>query len=101
MGIIWTLIIIVLILGCGGFLYVRHFLSLRPKENGFDFVLVKDDGTVWELDKKDQDYLQEEFHPADGARPYVKSRFNQLTPDGRIGGFIPRRRVPKQIKINK
>ncbi|NVK65664.1 MAG: hypothetical protein HWE22_13815 [Flavobacteriales bacterium] len=98
---IWILIIGLILIGLIGFIYVRNFMSLRPKDDGFEYVLVKDDGSVWELEQEDQEYLTEEFHPNDGARPYIKSRYDQLTPDGRIGGFIPRRRVPRRIKINK
>lgn len=98
---IWILIIGCILIGLIGFIYVRNFMPLRPTDNEFEYVLVKDDGSVWELEEKDQEYLTEEFHPNDGARPYIKSRYDQLTPDGRIDGFIPRRRVPRRIKIKK
>lgn len=98
---IWMLIIGCILIGLIGFIYARNFIPLRPKEYGFEYVLVKDDGSVWELDEEDQKYLTEEFHPNDGARPFIKSRYKQLTPDGKIGGYISRRRVPRRIKINK
>jgi len=56
--------------------------------------------TVRELDKEEEAYLKEEFIPNDGARPYIKDRYKELTPDGNISGFISRRRVPARIKIN-
>jgi hypothetical protein len=46
-------------------------------------------------------YLSEIFHPNDGAKPYIKYRYKQLTPDGKIIGFIARRRVPAKIPIIK
>lgn len=79
--------------------YLRHLVPLRPKENGFEYVFVENDGTVRELDKEDQEYLLEEFSPTDGARPYIKSRYSDLTPDKKQNGFISRRRVPKSVKI--
>lgn len=94
---IWILIIGCSLIGLIGFIYVRNFMPLRPKDDGFEYVMVKDNGCVRELDKEDQEYLTEEFHPNDGARPYIKSRYDQLTPDGRIGGFISRRRLSRVV----
>ncbi|WP_188464100.1 hypothetical protein [Bizionia arctica] len=72
---------------------------MRPKELGFEYVYVNEDGTVSELDEEDIEYLETEFSPADGARPYIKSRYNELTPDKKKSGFIMRNRVPKRIEI--
>jgi hypothetical protein len=81
------------------FVYLRYFIPLRPKESGFEYVYVEEDGTVNELDEKDVEYLKTVFPPGDGARPYIKNRYNQLAPDKKISGFIQRNRVPKNIKI--
>ena len=62
---------------------------------------VENDGSVRELDKTEEAYLSEKFHPNDGARPYVKFSYKQLTPDGNVSGFIARRRVPAKIPIGK
>ncbi|WP_298321406.1 hypothetical protein [uncultured Aquimarina sp.] len=87
-----------IILGIG-IVYLRYFIPLRPQENGFEYVHVNDDGTVRELYKDEVEYLNEEFHPTDGARPYIKSRYKSLTPDKRMSGFIQRNRVPKKVEI--
>lgn len=71
----------------------------RPGEPGFEYVFVEDDGTARELDADEQEYLQEKFHPADGARPYIKFRYESRTPDGRIGGYLRRRQLPKRIPV--
>ncbi len=97
MIIIYIIIGIIFILGL--IFYLTHFIPLRPKEAGFKYVFVNEDGTVSELDDDDVEYLKTEFSPADGARPYIKSRYKELTPDNKISGFIPRNRVPKKIKI--
>ena len=80
--------------------YLKYFVPLRRKEPGFEYVYVKDDGSVRELDKSEEVYLREEFHPNDGARPYIKFSYKELTPDGKISGFIARRRVPAKISIS-
>ena len=79
--------------------YFRHFAPLRRKEPGFKYVYVENDGSVRELDKEEENYLTEVFHPNDRARPYIKFRYDELTSDGKISGFIERRRVPARIKI--
>lgn len=97
------LVIIVFIVGIvilgTGFIYLRYFIPLRPKEDGFEYVYVNDDGTVRELYDHEIEYLKEEFHPTDGARPYIKSRYSSVAPDKRMSGFIQRNRIPKKVSI--
>jgi predicted metal-dependent hydrolase len=81
--------------------YLKYFIHLRPKESGFEYVQVNDDGTVRELYNHEIEYLKTKFHPTDGDRPYIKNRYNSLTPDNKISGFIKRNRVPKKIQIKK
>jgi len=80
-------------------IYIKYLISLRPKEPGFKYVYVNEDGSVSELDEKDIKYLKTEFSPNDGARPYIKTQYKDLTPDRKISGFILRKRVPKMIEI--
>jgi hypothetical protein len=97
---LWIILAFVLILGAVFLVfYLRHFVPLREKENGFKYVFVEEDGCVRELDQEEVKYLSEIFAPNDGARPYIKTRYSERTPDGKISGFILRRRIPKQIKI--
>ena len=83
------------------FFYVRYFGPLRFSYQGFPYVYVDMNGMVRELDDSEKDYLDEKFHPADGARPYIKNRYSELTPDNKIHGFIKRNRVPFYIQIKK
>jgi hypothetical protein len=97
-GIIGLIVILIL------FIWVYWHLKyplLRKKEPGFQFVYVEDDGSVREVSKEDEDYLTKQFHPNDGARPYIKFSYRQRTPDGELSGFIDRRRVPKKIIISR
>lgn len=70
-------------------------------QNRLEFVYVEENGAVRELDKEEIEYLSESFHPNDGGRPYIKKNYNDLTPDGKIWGFIKKSRVPQNIIIKK
>ncbi|WP_459209648.1 hypothetical protein [Aquimarina rhabdastrellae] len=67
----------------------------------FKYVYVNEDGTIRELTKDEQEYLQEEFSPGDGARPYIKDSYESRTPDKKIRGFLERTKIPKHIEIAK
>ena len=82
-------------------IYFKYFRPLRPKENGFEFVYVENNGNIRELKNEEIEYLKEKFQPNDGGRPYIKTSYKALTPDGKISGFIYRIRVPKKITIEK
>jgi len=97
LSIISGIIIIYLLFSL--YLYIKYDFPLRPKENGFRYVYVENDGSVRELNEDEKKYLGETFLPTDGNRPYIKWNYNQKTPDGKISGFIKRRRVPKNMMI--
>ena len=63
------------------------------------FVWVEDDGSVRELGFDEQAYMNTEFHPGDGARPYIKARYSARSPDGRLSGFLPRRKLPGNASV--
>jgi hypothetical protein len=74
--------------------------SRRRKEQGFPYVYINDDGSARELDDNEKEYLNTKFHGADGARPYIKFRYESLTPDGRMSGYLERRQLPAAIEIS-
>jgi hypothetical protein len=74
---------------------------LNKNKDKFEYVYVEKDGTVRELDNQEIEYLQTEFKPGDGARPYIKSNYEQLAPDKKISGFLHRSKVPENIEIIK
>lgn len=85
-------------------LYLYSFLEyppLRPKEDGFKYVHVDYDGSVRELYPEEIEYFSQKFGGADGNRQYIKYKYDQRTPDGKLNGYMPRRRVPKEIVIIK
>lgn len=65
------------------------------------YVYVNLDGSVRELTEDEKVYLSESFHPNDGARPYIKQYYTQLTPGNKIHGFLLRDKVPKHIPISQ
>jgi hypothetical protein len=71
----------------------------RPKEEEYPHVHVEDDGSAREVTTDERAYLETKFHPADGARPYVKLRYESLNDWGSITGYLPRRQLPKNILI--
>lgn len=74
----------------------------RPRIDGspVDYVFVEDDGSARDLSADELEYLGTPFDPGDGARPYIKwNGYAQLTPDGRIGGFLRRDRLPHGMPV--
>ncbi len=61
----------------------------------YPYVYIKDDGSFIELNNEDKEYLEENFYPGDGNRPYVKGKYKSKTPDGKINGFLKRSKLPK------
>ena len=82
-----------------------HKFSVVSKEESqqdpYPYVLVADDGSYCELEIEDKEYLQQEFSGGDGARPYVKSRYWSKTPDGKLGGYLNRKKLPKSLVVGK
>ena len=66
----------------------------------YPYVHVTDEGKVHELDQEDRDYLQERFHPCDGARPFVKLSYEDKNGWGNLGGFCARKHIPKGVSID-
>jgi hypothetical protein len=62
-------------------------------------VYVNDDGSVRELTEAEKKYVDTEFSPLDGARPYVKSRYSDRTAWG-LRGYLPRTHVPYGTSIH-
>jgi hypothetical protein len=95
-----------LVLIGGGVLWLlweaRGYPSEREKGAGTHadhFIYVNEDGTARDLTVDEKDYLNTRFHAADGARPYIKSRYRQLTPDRKISGYLLRSRLPPSVPV--
>jgi hypothetical protein len=63
------------------------------------YVYVEEGGGARELSPAELDYLNAEFEGGDLDAPHIKFRYKSLTPDGRMWGYLKRKKLPKQIEI--
>lgn len=78
------------------------YAEVEAREAGqspYPVVYVNEDGSYRECTPSEREYLEERFHPADGARPYVKDSYRQRTPDGRLSGFMRRAGLPLNARF--
>ena len=57
-------------------------------------VHVNDDGSVRELADAEKEYVDSEFSPFDGVRPYIKSHYRQRNGWNGLRGYLQRKDVP-------
>jgi hypothetical protein len=62
----------------------------RPSEV---LVFIDNDGSARELTDAEKTYVDSDFSPFDGARPYIKSRYEQRNALGELRGFLQRRQL--------
>ena len=62
-------------------------------------VYVNEDGSVRELTEAERTFVETDFSPLDGARPYIKSRYADRNGWGRIEGYLPRAEIPHGVSI--
>lgn len=62
-------------------------------------VYVEADGAARELSQDEADLLDTPFHPCDGARPWIKSSYDERGGDGRMNGFLKRARLPRGVTV--
>src|ERR1700751_2389895 len=63
-------------------------------------VSINDDGSDRELTEGDKKYVDTDFAPFDGARPYVKPTYHSRNGWGEIKGYLERDKLPKEETIN-
>jgi hypothetical protein len=63
-------------------------------------VWINSDGTARELTEAAKKYVDAEYSPFDGARPYIKFRYSQRTAIGEIRGYLLRAEIPDGVPIN-
>ena len=62
-------------------------------------VYVDNDGSARELSDSEKTYVDRDFRPFDGARPYIKSHYQQRTPAGELRGYLDRTKLPAGTPI--
>jgi hypothetical protein len=80
----------------------RGFPHEREKDAGTyadHFVYVKEDGSARQLTADERNHLNTKFHPTDGGRPYIKYCYGKIAPDGKISGYLLRKRLPRHVPI--
>ena len=63
-------------------------------------VYINDDGSARELSETEKKYVDTEYAPLDGARPHIKTRYEQRNGWGNLSGFLQRKDVPVGMPIN-
>jgi len=62
-------------------------------------VYINDDGSARELSETEKKYVGTEFSPLDGARPHIKTRYQQRNGWGNLRGFLRREDGPVGMPI--
>ncbi len=63
-------------------------------------VYINVDGSARELTEAEKKYVDSEFSPFDGARPYIKSHYSTRNGWGDLSGYLRRTEVPDGLPIN-
>jgi hypothetical protein len=89
----------------GGILLMRRLERANDREREAGtfanrFIYINEDGSARALSPDERSYLNTKFHPTDGNRPYIKSRYGQRTPDGKISGYLLKKRLPRRIPVD-
>jgi len=71
----------------------------RWRDSTFDYVYVDDDGNARELNAVEREYATTALFPNEDADQCIKPRYESLTRDGRLRGYLRRRQLPRQIPV--
>jgi hypothetical protein len=63
-------------------------------------VWINVDGSARDLTDAEKRHVDADFSPFDGARPYIKSTYQQHNGWGELSGYLQRTEVPDGIPIN-
>jgi hypothetical protein len=98
-GFVLILLAMVILFASWGYISNERMRREKAaKTYSLRFVYIEEDGSPRALTPQESELLDTEFHPADGARPYIKAKYAERTPDGRISGFLPRRKLPRHLR---
>lgn len=96
-----ALLVVACALMAGRMVQARERAAKANDTFALRFVMVEDDGSARTLTADEVAHLNTEFYPVDGARPYIKASYSALTPDGRIGGYLLRRKLPPTVLVQR
>ncbi|HKX06691.1 MAG TPA: hypothetical protein VJN67_00790 [Stellaceae bacterium] len=63
-------------------------------------IYIEADGSARELSDAEKTYVDTDFLPFDGARPHIKSSYEQRNGWGEIKGFLHRKELPPNMPVN-
>ena len=63
-------------------------------------VWINADGSAREITDAEKKYVDTQFSPFDGARPYIKSHYEERNGWGELSGYLERNKVPEGTAIN-
>jgi hypothetical protein len=63
-------------------------------------VWINADGSARELREAEKRYVDADFRPADGARPYVKGDYSVRNAWGDLSRYVERTLVPDHVRID-
>lgn len=69
------------------------------RESTFDYVYVDDNGNARELNAAEREYATTALFPNGDADQFIKPRYESLTHDGRLRGYLKRRQLPRRIPV--
>ena len=78
---------------------LAEFPLRRWRKSAFDYVYVDDNGNARELNQAEEEYVTTAIFPDEDADQYIKPRYESLTTDGRLCGYLRRRQLPRQIPV--
>ena len=84
-------------LGCSAPQRPARTASPKPSEA---LIYIEADGSARELSDTEKTYVDADFSPFDGARPYIKSDYEQRNGWGEIKGFLHRKELPRTMPVN-
>jgi hypothetical protein len=98
--IISILFLMVLAFAIGFGMWRLIEIPLRKwRSSTFDYVYVDEDGNVRELNAAEEEFVSTAIFLNDDADRYIKSDYESLTANGRLAGYLQRRRLPRQIPV--
>lgn len=63
-------------------------------------IWIDGNGAARELTDAEKAYVDAEFSPFDGARPFIKTRYRDHNGWGELSGYLPRTEVPDSVPIS-
>ena len=71
----------------------------KRRDSIFDYVYVDEQGQARELTAAEEEFVSTAIFPHGDADRLIKSDYDALTADGRLSGYIQRRRLPREVRI--